>query len=94
MGELVPFILGLLFGAGVWRKTSGRARVAANVIAVIGAALTATVVSGEFRESWLFLLLDAGLAAFGLTVGFLLVHAYPHLMGKPGLARDSMHDRG
>jgi hypothetical protein len=94
MEELVPLILGLLFGAGVWRKTSGRARVATSVIAVIGAALTATVVSGEFRESWLFLLLDAGLAAFGLTVGFLLVHAYPHLTGRPGLARDSMHDRG
>jgi hypothetical protein len=86
--ELLPLILGLLFGVGVWRKTSGRARVAASVIAVVGAALTATVVSGEFRESWLFLLLDAGFAAFGLTVGFLQLHAYPHLTGRPGLARD------
>jgi hypothetical protein len=94
MEEMVPFILGLLFGAVIWHKTSGRAHIAASVIAVIAAALTATLVSGEFKESWLFLLLDAGLAAFGLAIGFLLAHAYPRLTGKPGLARDTPHGRG
>jgi len=90
MEELVPLLLGAVFGAVIWRKTSGIVWIGASVVAVAASAITATLVSGEFRESWLFLLLDAGLGAFGLAVGFLLAHAYPRLAGKLGWsARDT-----
>jgi hypothetical protein len=85
MEEMVPLLLGAVFGAVIWRKTSGRVRIGASIAAVIASAIAATLVSGEFRESWLFLLFDAGLAVFGLAVGFFLSHAYPRLAGKSGL---------
>lgn len=95
MKEWVPLILGAAFGVVIWRKMSEHARVDAGVAAVMASAIIATLVSGEFRESWVFLLLDAGLAALGLAAGFLLMHAYPRLAGKPGRStRGTRHGQG
>ena len=90
MEELVPLLLGVTFGAVLWGKTSGHARIGGGVVAVVAAAVLATLVSGEFRESWVFLLLDAALAALGVAAGFLLMRAWPRLLGDRGLeARDT-----
>ena len=72
MDEVVPVILGAVFGAVLWRYTSGSTRMALGVLAVIVSAGAATILSGEYIESWLYLLIDLGEATFGLVVGILL----------------------
>ena len=72
MDEVVPVILGAVFGTVLWRYTSGRTRIALGVFAVIVAAGAATILSGEYTESWLYLLIDLGEATFGLVAGILL----------------------
>jgi hypothetical protein len=72
MDEVVPVILGSVFGAVLWRSTSGRTRFALSVVAVILAGGAATLLSGEYIESWLYLLLDFGEGAFGLFAGIVL----------------------
>lgn len=74
MDEIVPIVLAFVLGLVIWRTTSGRTRLILSCCAVALAGLTATVLSGEFRESWVFLLLDLGEAAFGLAIGFLAAH--------------------
>jgi hypothetical protein len=39
---------------------------------VTAAGAAATIASGEYAESWLYLLLDFGEAAFGLAAGFVI----------------------
>jgi hypothetical protein len=84
MDELVPVILGAILGAVIWRTTRGRTRFVLSVLAVIFAAFTATLASGEYLESWIYLLLDLGEAAFGLVLGYV---AAPFLSGRT--ARDA-----
>lgn len=79
MDELVPLILGAVFGAIIWRTTSGRLRFAVSVVAVIVSGVTATIASGEYHESWIYLLLDFGEAAFGLVIGYLVASRLPTL---------------
>jgi len=71
MDEFVPVILGVfLGGALIWYIKTGWVRAVLSGCAVIVAGLTATVFSGEYRESWIYLLLDLGDAALGLAAGF------------------------
>lgn len=79
MDELVPLILGAVFGAIIWLTTSGRLRFAVSVVAVIVSGATATIASGEYHESWIYLLLDFGEAAFGLVLGYLVASRLPTL---------------
>ena len=72
MDEIVPVILGAAFGAIIWRCTRGRTRLVLSVLAVIVAGVAATVASGEYLESWIYLLLDLGEAALGLAVGYVI----------------------
>lgn len=72
MDELVPIILGIILGALIWRSTTGRTRIALSIGAVLVSGAAATVLSGEYRESWVYLLLDFGEAAFGLAIGMLI----------------------
>lgn len=74
MDEAVPVILGILLGALIWSTTSGPIRLLLSICAVLVSGLTATVLSGEFHESWIYLLLDLGEAALGLAVGMFIVH--------------------
>jgi hypothetical protein len=74
MDETVPVILGILLGALIWSTTSGSVRFLLSVCAVLVSGLIATVLSGEYHESWIYLLLDLGEAALGLAVGMFIVH--------------------
>ena len=77
MGELVPVMLGAIFGAVIWLTTTGRLRFALSVAAVIVSGAAATIASGEYHESWIYLLLDFGEAAFGLVIGYLVASRLP-----------------
>ncbi|HUB11878.1 MAG TPA: hypothetical protein VMB34_07975 [Acetobacteraceae bacterium] len=72
MDELVPVILGAILGAVIWPTTMGRLRFALSVVAVIVSGATATISSGEYHESWIYLLLDFGQAALGLVIGYVV----------------------
>ena len=93
MEELVPLFFGIVVGAVIWRKTTGLARIGSGFLAVAIIAALATLSSGEFTESWAFLLLDAGLGALGVGIGSLLMHAWPRLVGKPDSWTDSAQRR-
>jgi hypothetical protein len=69
MDELVPVILGAASGVIIWLGNSGRKRFLLSVLAVAVSGIIATIASGEYLESWIYLLLDFGEAAFGLVAG-------------------------
>lgn len=70
MDELVPVLLGIVFGAGAWLGSTGAMRVVLRIVAVLISGVAATIASGEYLTSWIYLLLDFGEAAFGLAVGY------------------------
>jgi hypothetical protein len=72
MDELVPVILGAVLGAVVWLTTSGRTRHVLSVLVVLVSGAAATIASGEYHESWIYLLLDFGEAAIGLVIGIVV----------------------
>jgi hypothetical protein len=74
MDELVPVILGFVLGAIIWRCTTGKIRLALSVLAVFASGVFATVTSGEYLSSWIYVLLDLGEAALGLAAGFAVAH--------------------
>ena len=69
MDELFPVISSAVLGFLLWRGTSGRLRAALVVIGVFACAFAATVVSGEYEESWSFLALDLFEAVVGMAIG-------------------------
>jgi hypothetical protein len=77
MNELVPIILGFLCGVAAWPLAPGRWRLVLSAFAVIASGAAATVISGEFAESWRYLLLDVGEAALGLASGLVATHLLP-----------------
>lgn len=76
MDELVPVILGVVLGAIIWRNTTGQIRVALSVCAMFVSGASATVLSGEYLDNWVYLLLDLGEAALGLALGFATAHRF------------------
>lgn len=72
MDELVPIILGIIFGAAIWLWSKGTVRLVLSVLAVLLAGAAATIASGEYLESCIYLLLDFGEAAFGLVIGYVV----------------------
>jgi hypothetical protein len=70
MEDLVPFILGVLLGSLIGSRITGRTRTAISIVVLSGVA--ETVLSGEFHESWIYLLLDGAEAAVGLALGLLI----------------------
>ena len=69
MQELIPFGCGLLLGAALgWVRPSIRLWIGAVLAAALG--LLATVVTGEFRLSWEYLLVDIPLVAVAAFAGF------------------------
>jgi len=84
MDELVTVILGAILGATIWLTTSGKLRFALSVAAVIVSGATMTIASGEYHESWVYLLLDFGEAALGLAVGYVVAArlSTPHSVGR------------
>ncbi len=72
MNELFPVAAGLFVGtATAWLAPRRRAWVVALAAVVLGAA--ATVVSGEYRVGWEFLLVDIPLVAACATGAVLVV---------------------
>ena len=69
MDEIVPVILGAVFGTVIWLSTSGRKRLAFSMIAITFAAAAAMIASGEYLASWVYLLLDLGEATAGVAAG-------------------------
>ncbi|HJU18536.1 MAG TPA: hypothetical protein VJ770_18955 [Stellaceae bacterium] len=82
MDEILPVVLAFALGIVIWRYTNGRTRLILSGCAVALSGLAATVLSGEFHQSWVFLLLDLGEAAFGLAIGC----AAAHRLLSPGAA--------
>ena len=74
MNELFPLACGILIGSvlGVVRP-AGRLRLAVVLSVVLGVA--ATVISGEFRIGWEFLLIDIPLVAISTAGAYLLLSA-------------------
>ncbi len=76
MDEIVPVIFGAVLGVIIWRCTRGLTRTLLSAGAVIASGAFATVLSGEYHESWLYLLLDLGEGALGLALGFAIAHRF------------------
>jgi hypothetical protein len=74
MSELFPVVSGVVVGllVGVLRPSS---RLAVGVLLAVALGFTATVVSGEFRVSWGYLLVDIPLVAGSAAVSFLVTRS-------------------
>ena len=71
MAELLPIASGLLLGAIIGTlRPSLRLAVGVPVAIVLG--ILATVISGEFKTSWGYLLIDIPLVAVAAVVGMLV----------------------
>ena len=74
MFELLPIVGGLLIGSTIgYIRPEIRVRVVVVLALLIG--LTATVVSGEYKVSGLFLLVDVSLVLVSATVAFRTVRS-------------------
>jgi hypothetical protein len=74
MHELFPIVSGLLLGAALpLIRPQIRLRVGVAASVVLGAL--ATIISGEFRIGWEFLLIDIPLVALCSVVGFATARA-------------------
>jgi len=95
MDELVPVILGIVFGALIWLNTTGRTCFALSVAGVLVSGVAATVLSGEYVASWIYVLLDLGEAALGLALGFAIAHRVlrSRAAGRRDVARRSAPNR-
>jgi len=74
MHELFPIAAGLLAGAFLTRVRPGL-RLPLGALAAVVIGVLATVVSGEFRIGWEFLLIDIPGAALAVFAGSLLTQA-------------------
>ena len=90
MSELLPIFSGLCLGSLLVLVRPGT-RPAVAVAASIVLGTIATVVSGEFRISWGFLLIDIPLVAFSTSIGFFVTRrlrpAFVHDEGRPPAAK-------
>lgn len=74
MAEIFPVLAGLICGLVLGGLTARR-RIVVGVGVSIVAGLLATVLSGEWRVSWAFLLIDIPLVAACAAIGFLASRA-------------------
>jgi hypothetical protein len=73
MDELIPVFIAAVFGALIWSSTTGRIRVLLLTATMFAIGVTATILSGEFAVSWLYLLQDIAEAAAGLACGVVIL---------------------
>lgn len=69
MNELFPMMAGAVTGAALAFVTSRR-RLALGIAAAVVLGAVATIVSGEYKVGWEFLLIDIPLVGFFAVVGF------------------------
>jgi len=93
MDELLPVILGALLGGLICYRTTGKLRLILSAIAVIASGAAATVFSGEYAESWVYLLLDLGEASLGLTFGIAIAHRLRMMPQRPRVGRSPLWSR-
>lgn len=72
MNEIFPIVCGLLVGSAL-TLIRPNARLAVVLVASILLGTTATIVSGEYRVSWEFLLIDIPLVALSSIAGLMTV---------------------
>jgi hypothetical protein len=73
VNELLPILSGVVLGSILGYLPPSR-RVPVGAVFAVLLGLVATVWSGEFRESWGYLLLDVALVAGSAAVFILIVH--------------------
>ncbi len=69
MNELFPMMAGAVTGAAL-AFVSSRRRLALGVASALALGAVATVVSGEYKVGWEFLLIDVPLVGVFAVVGF------------------------
>lgn len=72
MNELFPIVSGLVVGA-LLGYVRPRTRAVTGILASIVLGALATVVSGEYKVSWEFLLVDIPLVALSSAAAFLVL---------------------
>ncbi len=70
MGELFPIVAGILVGSIASRIARGRTRALVGVALTVLFGVTATLLSGEARESWAFVFVDLGLVALAAAIAW------------------------
>lgn len=81
MDELFPVLLAAALGIAISLYARGRTRWILSGLAVAASGLAATTFTGEFEESWLYLLQDLAEAAVGLALGFAIARWVPPRFG-------------
>ena len=74
MNELFPVLSGLLVGS-LLTLIRPQMRLTAGVVASVVLGTAATIVSGEYRIGWEFLLVDIPLVAIASAAGFATARA-------------------
>ena len=77
MNELLPLVGGLVLGVVLHLVRRPRLRVAVGVLGAFATGLLATVVSGEYRIGWEYLLFDVPLSALSAVGAYLVVRRGP-----------------
>jgi hypothetical protein len=73
MEEFFPVLLAAALGIAISLYTRGALQWVLSCVAVGVSGLAATTFTGEFEESWLYLLQDLAEAAVGLALGLAIV---------------------
>ncbi len=77
MHEIGPVLAGVVLAGLAWRFVADtRARVGVLALGALLIGLVASLASGEFAESWLFVLVDAGLVALSAAVVLVALAAW------------------
>ena len=71
MKEALPLLIGCCFGTAAFLRGGSARRVALGSAGAALAAFAAVLASGEYRESWAYLLLDLAEAAAGFAAGIM-----------------------
>ena len=73
MEEFFPVLLAAAFAIAISLYTGGAPWWVLGSVAVAASGLAATTATGEFEDSWLYLLQDLAEAAVGLALGLAIV---------------------
>ncbi|HXM61277.1 MAG TPA: hypothetical protein VN950_10505 [Terriglobales bacterium] len=87
MDELIPVFIAFAFGSLIWHISCGIARIVFSATAIVLTALVATVLSGEFHGSWIYLLVDLAEASAGFAGAIAAQTFILQRRGVPGPAR-------
>ena len=87
MNEIFPVLYGVLLGVTALRVTSSRARRWLLGAGSVAGGVAATIVSGEFRIGWEFLLIDIPLVFIAAAVVVVSVSAAQRRQHRHGMVR-------